>query len=125
MNNKVVIIDDDEKIVCALSLRLRAAGYEVLSALDPIHGLELIIEEKPAIVLLDLTMPNGGGLNVAKELRALPDHLRTPIIIITANKQLEPRFQADELGINDYLEKPFDSKVLLQTISTWIEKSEQ
>ena len=113
--NKILIIEDDVKIALALSVRLKAAGYEVKKAHDALTGFHAAVNDPPDLVLLDISMPAGGGFSVAEKIRSqLPGH--TPIIFITASKLPEFRVRAAELGAIEFFEKPFEAGELLEAI---------
>ncbi len=113
---KIVIVDDDADIVRVAATRLRAAGYQVLSAADGEGGLQLIRKERPAIVLLDLMMPKIHGFAVCQELRRDPSFEQTRIIISSAKSYPVDVAKAKELGADVYLMKPYDLEELVETV---------
>jgi DNA-binding response OmpR family regulator len=108
---KILVIDDDPKIVQVLRIRLLSAGYEVLTAADGVSGLRLALEGKPDLVIVDIWMPVGGGFSVAHRLREQAPEV--PFIFITASKQAGLRQMADSLGAAGFLEKPYEKEDLL------------
>jgi DNA-binding response OmpR family regulator len=115
MKKKILVIDDDPKIVQALQIRLKSAGYEVLTAADGVYGLHLAREGKPDLVILDIMMPVGGGFSVAHRLRE--QALEVPVIFITASKQAGLREMANHLGTVGFLEKPYEPEELLAAVA--------
>ena len=113
--NKILVIDDDAKIVQALKIRLQLAGYEVLTAADGVYGLDLAMESKPDLAIIDIMMPFGGGFSVAYRLREQAQDV--PVIFITAGKQAGLRKTASELGAVGFLEKPYQSEELLAAVT--------
>ena len=105
MKKKILVIDDDPKIVLALQIRLKSADYEVLTAADGVKGLLMALELKPDLVIADIMMPLGGGFSMAYRLREKAPEV--PLIFITASKQQALRKMADNLGAAGFLEKPF------------------
>ena len=91
---KILLIDDDKTVVNMLSAVLSAAGYQVISALDPVQGFMAVRREKPQLVLLDLMMPAGGGMPLLKKL--------------TAKVEAE----ANAAGAAGFLKKPVDPELL-------------
>lgn len=69
-NNKILIVDDEETVINPLKLHLEKEGYSVMSATDGLKGLELAMNEKPNLIILDISMPNMNGLEMMKKLRA-------------------------------------------------------
>jgi len=113
--NKILIIDDDAKITQALEIRLKLAGYEVLTAADGVSGLKLAMECKPDLVIADIMMPVGGGFSVAYRLREKAPEV--PVIFITASKKAGLREMANDLGAVGFIEKPYQSEELLAAVT--------
>jgi phosphoribosyl 1,2-cyclic phosphodiesterase/ActR/RegA family two-component response regulator len=104
---KVVIVDDDVDILRIAAKRLRAAGYEVITATDGPSGLQAIRAERPKLALLDLMMPGLHGFAVCQEIRSDPTLASTHIVITTAKAFPTDKQQAREAGANDYITKPY------------------
>jgi len=113
---KVLVIDDEPNVVRVLFARLKTAGYEVCSALDPLQGVITARKEKPDVILLDLNMPAGGGGTAFENLRSSSHTSLIPIIIISALPPETAERIAQNLGAEGFLPKPFDSKQLLAVI---------
>ena len=119
---KILVIEDDPNIATALSVRLKAAGYEVLAAPDGLRGLKLARNHWPDLILLDvglplldIYMPLGVGFSVARRLKAMGLG-EIPIIFITASKEKGVREAAIEARAAAFFEKPYDPEELLRTI---------
>ena len=112
---QVLIIEDDEKIAMTLALRLKAAGYGTTTAYDALTGLNAAINNPPALVLLDISMPAGDGFSVAERIQALIP-TPTPIIFLTASKKPDFREKAKKLGAAGYFEKPYEAEELFGAI---------
>ena len=115
MKKKILVIDDDPKIVQGLQIRLTSAGYEVFPAGDGVYGLSLVMERKPDLVILDIMMPAGGGFSVAHRLREQASEV--PVIFITASKQQGLREMADNLGAVGFIEKPYEHEELQAAVA--------
>lgn len=113
---KIVVVDDDPDIVTIAARRLRAAGYEVMSASDGEAGLRLVERERPGVVLLDLMMPKMHGFAVCQEIRRDATLDRTRIIVTSAKSYPVDIAKAKELGADVYLVKPFDLEELATTV---------
>ena len=113
---KILIVEDDKRIVMALNVRLRAQGYEVCAAYDAMLAMTLAMEHRPDLVLLDISMPGGDGFLVAERLQNSVVTSGVPIIFLTALKQEGLREKAMELGAEAFFEKPFESDELLAAI---------
>ena len=113
---KILVMEDDRRITAALSVRLEAAGYEVLTADDGFTGLKHVLTEKPDLLLMDIWMPVGTGFSVAQRLQSLGlDHI--PRIFITASKLRGLRRAATTLGACAFFEKPYDPDQLLDAVA--------
>ncbi|MEW6275549.1 MAG: sigma-54 dependent transcriptional regulator [Bacillota bacterium] len=103
---KILIIDDEKHLCWALEKAMRQEGYQALSTTSSKKGLELIKEESPSLVILDLKMPEMDGLEVLRRAREILPGL--PVIILTAHGTIETAIEAMKIGAVDYLTKPFD-----------------
>jgi DNA-binding response OmpR family regulator len=110
---KILLIDDDKTVVTAITAVLRAANYQVVSALDPVQGFMAFRREKPQLVVLDLMMPAGGGMQLLEKLTSMG---KAPVIVITATQQGNAEAQARAAGAAGFLTKPVDPAALKQLI---------
>ncbi|AEF94030.1 two component, sigma54 specific, transcriptional regulator, Fis family [Desulfotomaculum nigrificans CO-1-SRB] len=106
MTRKILVIDDEEHMCWALEKGLRQEGYQVLTATRGKQGLELIRNEVPSLVILDLKMPEMDGLEVLVRAKEMMPKL--PVIMITAHGTIDTAIEAMKLGATDYITKPFD-----------------
>jgi two-component system phosphate regulon response regulator OmpR len=113
MAEKVLLVDDDEKLRNLLKEYLEGYGYKVLTLVDGSAVPEKIERESPDIVILDIMMPVKDGLDVLKEVRM---KFAIPVIMLTAKGEAADRIVGLELGADDYLPKPFDPRELLARI---------
>ena len=112
-NQKILIVDDDQNICELLRLYLAKEGYETLIAHDGEKALELFEQNKPNMVLLDVMMPRMDGWEVCRKIRAVDN---TPVIMLTAKGETFDKVLGLELGADDYVVKPFDSKEVVARI---------
>jgi DNA-binding response OmpR family regulator len=110
---RVLVIDDEQRIVNFLNSKLKASGYEVLTANNGIQGLEQAQGQEPDLIVLDLLMPKMDGLEMLKELRSFS---AVPVIILTAKGADADRIKGLQLGADDYLPKPFNPDELVARI---------
>jgi two-component system phosphate regulon response regulator OmpR len=113
MGEKVLLVDDDEKLRNLLKEYLEGYGYRVLTLVDGSAVPETIKKESPDIVILDIMMPVKDGLDVLKDIRMT---FAIPVIMLTAKGEATDRIVGLELGADDYLPKPFDPRELLARI---------
>jgi len=119
-SNKILIVDDDQKFIRALTTFLVGHGYQVIIAYDATYATQYATREDLALVMLDLGLPGGGGLFVLENLRRIPKTICLPILISSANVNTETEKKARELGANDFIHKPYDLEQLLGKIKTLI-----
>lgn len=114
----LLIIADDEPVnLQVLDNFLRLEGYRVKTASDGPETLNLLQEEKPELLLLDVMMPGMSGYEVCQTLRLEYDHAELPIIMLTALNQTQDRIRGFDAGANDYLTKPFNKQELSARIN--------
>lgn len=116
MNNKlgkVLIVDDDENICEVINMYLLNGGYETRSAHNGKEAVDLFLDFKPDIVLLDIMLPKMDGIEVLKWIRK---NSEIPVIMLTAKGDTFDKVLALELGADDYIVKPFEPKELMARI---------
>jgi two-component system KDP operon response regulator KdpE len=109
----VLVVDDEPAIIRALAAGLSARGYRVSTAATGREALDRAISETPAVVVLDLSLPDTDGLDVCRQLRAWSD---VPIIVLTADGADPRKIEAFDLGADDYVTKPFSMPELLARV---------
>lgn len=114
MRSKILIIDDDEKIVSMLRRGLAFEGYEVTTAANGAEGLNQLLIDEPDLVVLDVMMPQVDGFEVCRRLRAAGSTV--PILMLTAKDEVENRVKGLDIGADDYLVKPFALEELLARV---------
>lgn len=103
---KILVIDDEEHMCWALERAMRQEGYQVFTATRGQQGLDLIREEAPSLVILDLKMPEMDGMEVLQKAKEMQPKL--PVIILTAHGTIETAIEAMKVGAADFITKPFD-----------------
>ena len=102
---KVLIVEDEEILLTALSEELKQEGFDVVGAKDGIEGVEKAISEKPDLILLDLVMPRLDGIGALKQIKENPDIKDIPVVILTNLSDYDKVSDALSLGAMDYLVK--------------------
>lgn len=113
MNERILIIEDEPKIVKLARDYLERSGYQVQTAVDGPTGLLMARQEKPGLIVLDLNLPGMDGLDVCRQLRRESD---VPIIMLTARTEETDRLIGLELGADDYITKPFSPRELVARV---------
>ena len=110
---KVLIVDDEMRMRRVITDYLRIKGYDTIEAGDGVEALERFAQDSPDLVLLDVMMPRMDGWEVCRHIRAKS---QVPIIMLTAKGEEEDELQGFELGVDEYISKPFSLKILLARI---------
>ncbi len=113
MNETILVIDDEPKIVKLTQDYLEQAGFRVVTATDGQTALAVARHERPNLIVLDLSLPGMDGLDVCRALRRTSD---VPIIMLTARVQEADRLIGLELGADDYITKPFSPRELVARV---------
>lgn len=112
---KILIIDDDEKMNGLLGNYLSRFGYDVTACTHPSHGFQKINVYRPDIIILDVMLPDMDGFAVCREIRK---NNHVPVIMLTARGDVTDRIVGLEIGADDYLPKPFEPRELVARIQT-------
>src|SRR5437867_7693116 len=122
MKAKILIVDDDPDIATMLEDRLQASDYGTVIAHDGVEALELVEQEAPHLMLLDLDMPRLTGLEVLKRLPKVRPAEDLPVIVMTAHASIDAAVEAMKSGAYDFLTKPLDKDHLLLVIGKALEQ---
>lgn len=114
MGERILIIEDEQKIARVLELELQFEGYETGVAHTGTEGLILYREQQWDLILLDIMLPEMNGLDVLKRIRAT--EYNTPVLLLTAKDAVSDKVAGLDLGANDYITKPFEMEELLARI---------
>lgn len=123
--NKILVIDDDSAINELIKINLELSGYKVFQALDGVKGFALAKQELPNAIILDVMMPEVDGFTVAQRIRQNPSTKNVPILMLTALSQLQDKVKGFDLGIDDYLTKPFEMEELKVRLRAILKRSGQ
>lgn len=112
-NKKILIVDDEKPIVDILKFNLKKEGYATIEAYDGEQAVEMALNQKPDLILLDVMLPKLDGFGVCKKLR---QKITTPIIMLTAKEEEVDKILGLELGADDYITKPFSVRELMARV---------
>jgi DNA-binding response OmpR family regulator len=125
-NRRVVYVEDDQEMIDLVVLILSRRGFEVKGAHGGRNGLDLINQEPPDLVLLDLMMPGMDGWEVYQQLKANDKTRNIPVIIITAKAQAIDRVLGLHIAkVDDYIAKPFRPQELIDSIDRVLSHTSQ
>jgi DNA-binding response OmpR family regulator len=119
---KILVVDDDPDIVRLLTASLRDSGYTILAAASAIEGLRTLFNERPNLILLDIMMPGMDGWEMAARIRELSD---VPLIMVTAKDSEVDKLRGFNLGIDDYVTKPFSLMELNARVEAVLNRAEK
>lgn len=122
MQYKILIVDDDENICELLRLYLEKDGFDTIVANDGEQAVEYAAKYSPDLILLDIMLPKLDGWQVCREIRKTDD---TPIIMLTAKGETFDKILGLELGADDYVSKPFDTKEVIARIKAVLRRSHE
>ena len=123
MNNKVLLVDDDESNRDMLARRLQNRGYRVVTAVDGREAVERARAESPCLILMDVTLPVLDGLAATRELKSRVDLRDIPVIALTAHSGPEDRDRARAAGCDDYDTKPIEFERLERKMETLLKQA--
>jgi DNA-binding response OmpR family regulator len=122
MNKKILVVEDDSAILLGLEDYLLEQGFDIIKALDGRVGYGLALKDRPDLILLDINLPSLDGIQVCRMLRE--QGFQNPIIILTSRGEKIDKVVGLEVGADDYVTKPFDTRELLARIRTNLRRSE-
>lgn len=117
---RILVVDDEKAMRASISQCLQAAGYRVLEAADGAQGIDILSKEKPALIVLDVMMPNLTGLEMVAEVRRLG--LAIPVLMLTTRNEIAEKVDGLNAGADDYLGKPFDRRELLARVQALLRR---
>ena len=121
MSEKILVVDDEPRVVRLVSEVLMAMGYQVVAAASGKSGIEMVALEQPDLVLLDVLMPLGpDGYEVCRRIR---EFSKVPVIMLTAKAQEADMLHGFDVGADDYLTKPFSAKELVARVKAVLKRT--
>lgn len=118
----VACVDDSPLMCQTLEKILVGANYQFLGINDPLRAIAILLARKPAIIFLDLVMPNANGYEICGQLRKLSFFRNTPIIILTGNDGIVDRVRAKMVGSTDFMSKPVNPDLVLSAIRKYLKQ---
>jgi DNA-binding response OmpR family regulator len=121
---RVLVVDDNDHYRDVAARAMREAGFEVVTAVNGFEGLSAALKHQPAVILSDVTMPGMDGWQLLRMVRARPTLRRTPMLFLTDLSSDEQRLRGYELGVDDYVAKPFTAAELTARVERVIERAQ-
>lgn len=123
--NRILVIDDDKAINELIKVNLELSGYTVIQAYDGITGFAMCKQELPSLVILDVMMPEVDGFTVAQRIRKNETTTSIPILMLTALSQINNKVNGFNIGVDDYLVKPFEMEELQVRVRALLKRTHQ
>lgn len=122
---KILVVDDDFAINELIKINLELQGYQVVQAYNGTEGFALAKQEAPALIVLDVMMPEVDGYTVAQRVRQCAEIADVPIIMLTALSELSNKVNGFNIGVDDYLTKPFEIDELIVRVRALLKRTKQ
>ena len=116
MHKKVLIVDDSPAEVRLMQTLLEKEGYWPVGLNDPKRVEELIVTERPSVILLDVVMPDRNGFQVCRDLKGSAEFNTIPVIMVTSKDSASDKFWGQQQGADGYVTKPFTREELLRAV---------
>ena len=120
----ILVVDDEQSIMELLVFNLQKEGYNTLEAYDGVTAVEMAINEKPDLILLDVMIPKLDGISVCKKIRYALNLSNIPILMISAKDTESDKIVGLEMGADDYITKPFQIREVMARIKANLRKAE-
>ena len=122
---KVLVVDDEKLIVKGIRFSLEQDNMEVDCAYDGEEAMSKAKEKEYDVILLDVMLPEEDGISILKKLRTRPDTRKLPIIMLTARSEERDELQGFDLGVDEYISKPFSPKILVARVEAILRRTGQ
>ena len=120
----ILVVDDEKSIMELLVFNLQKEGYNTLEAYDGVTAVDMAINEKPDLILLDVMIPKLDGISVCKKIRYALNISNIPILMISAKDTESDKIVGLEMGADDYITKPFQIREVMARIKANLRKAE-
>ena len=118
--SKILVVDDNKEIREIINILLSGEGYQVIEANDGLKALDQIMQHEFDLIILDVMMPKMDGWQVCREIR---QYSKVPIIMLTAKSDEKDELQGFDLGVDEYITKPFSPKILVARVEAILRRS--
>ena len=122
---KILVVDDDSAINELIKINLELQGYSVIQAFNGVEGFAKAKQDNPSLIILDVMMPDVDGYTMAQRVRQCPEISDTPIIMLTALSELNNKVEGFNIGVDDYLTKPFEIDELIVRVRALLKRTNQ
>ena len=116
MTRRVLLIEDEPNIIEAIRFLLTREGWQVETHSDGSDAVEVVRKVAPDLVILDMMLPGKSGMDILRELRAIADLAKLPVLMLTARGQSRDRDMAEKAGVSRFMTKPFSNAEVLKAV---------
>jgi two-component system, chemotaxis family, chemotaxis protein CheY len=120
MSKTIMIVDDSASLRQVVSIALKGAGYNTIEACDGVDALKKLNGASVNLIISDVNMPNMDGISMVKEVKKLPAHKFTPIIMLTTESQADKKSEGQAAGARAWVVKPFQPQQMLAAVAKLI-----
>jgi two-component system chemotaxis response regulator CheY len=120
MAKTIMIVDDSASLRLVVSIALKGAGYSTIEASDGVDALKKLVGATVNLIISDVNMPNMDGISMVKEVKKLPAHKFTPIIMLTTESQADKKSEGQAAGARAWVVKPFQPQQMLAAVAKLI-----
>jgi len=125
MAKRILVVDDEPRILAVIRRRLETVGHQVSIAVDGIEALRKARAERPDLIILDLLLPDVSGLEVCTLLKGDASLRTIPVLMLTARSQAADIAEGRRVGADAYITKPYESDTLLEQVARLLAKAEE
>jgi len=116
MSAIILVVDDNAELVEGVKITLEMEGYQVLTATDGVEALDILERTTPDLILADIMMPNMDGYELYERINSDPRWVQIPFVFLTAKTDKADILRGKEMGVDDYITKPFDPQDLIAVV---------
>jgi len=120
MSKKIMVVDDSASVRQAVAIALKDAGYDVVEAVDGKDGIDKLGRDRVHLIISDVNMPNMDGITMVKEIKTMPNHKFTPVIMLTTEGASKVKEAGKAAGVKAWMVKPFKPDQMLQAVKTLV-----
>ena len=124
MAQKILLVDDEQDLIDLLKYNLEKEGFEVFEARNGREAVKKAAEVQPALILMDVMMPEMDGMEACREIREIPECQHTVIAFLTARNEDYSQLAGFDSGGDDYIAKPIKPRILISKVKAWLKRTE-
>ena len=121
MTARILYVEDNpQNMDLVLRILTHVGGYEAFGAVDGLSGVDMAVQEKPDLIIMDINLPDISGLEATNRIKSIPETASIPIVAFTANITEHDRTSFSDAGCDGYMSKPASATILLDVVSEYL-----